>query len=292
MAKRKKRRRNKQRIENLTETILKILRQNHSRGFNYKQLGATLGVDDPSGRNQIIKTLKKLQAKGSIQEIERGKYSITPSVNYYTGTMDLTGKGEGYVLVDDLDDDIYIKHKNLNKALHGDVVEVYVFKRRKGGRLEGEVSKILQRKRTEFVGTIQVSEKFAFVETSGYNMYTDIFIPKSKIGKAGNGDKVLVKIEGWETHSESPVGSVVKVLGKPGEHHTEIHAILAQYGLPYEFPSEVEDYANSIDTSIKDSEVKKRRDMREVLTFTIDPKDAKDLMTLFLFRSLKMVIMK
>jgi ribonuclease R len=276
MPKRKKRRRNKQRIENLTESILKILRQNHSQSFNYKQLASKLGVDDPSSRNQIVKKLKQLQSKGTVQEIDRGKYILTPSVNYYTGVMDLTARGEGYVVVEDLDDDIFIRNKSLNKALNGDVVEVYVFKRKKGGKLEGEVSKILQRKRTEFVGTIQVSDKFAFVETTGYNMYTDIFVPKSKIHKAENGDKVLVKIEGWEAHSESPVGSVVKVLGKPGEHNTEIHSILAQYGLPYEFPSEVEEYANSLDTSIQASEIKKRRDMRETLTFTIDPKDAKD----------------
>ena len=107
-------------------------------------------------------------------------------------------------------------------------------------------------------------------------MYTDIFVPKSKIGGAENGDKVLVKMEGWEAHSESPLGSVIKVLGKPGEHHTEIHSILAQYGLPYEFPYEVETYANELDTSIQEDEIKKRRDMRKTLTFTIDPKDAKD----------------
>lgn len=276
MPKRKKRRRNKQRIENLTESILNILRKNHSQTFNYKQLASKLGVDDPSSRNQIIKKLKQLQTKGTIEEIERGKFRITPSVNYYTGVMDLTSRGEGYVVVEDLDDDIFIKNKSLNKALNGDVVEVYVFKRRKGGKLEGEVSKVLQRKRTEFVGTIQISEKFAFVETTGYNMYTDIFVPKSKILKAENGDKVLVKIEGWEAHSESPVGSVIKVLGKPGDHQTEIHAILAQYGLPYEFPPEVEKFANSLDTSIQAEEIKKRRDMRDTLTFTIDPKDAKD----------------
>ena len=226
--------------------------------------------------NQIVKKLKQLQGKGTVQEIERGKYILTPSVNYYTGVIDLTTRGEGYVIVEDLDDDIFIKNKNLNKALNGDVVEVYVFKRRRGGKTEGEVSKILQRKRTEFVGSIQISEKFAFVETSGYKMYTDIFVPKSKINKAENGDKVLVKIDGWEENSESPVGSVIKVLGKPGDHNTEIHSILAQYGLPYEFPIEVEAFANSIDTSIQDSEIKKRRDMRETLTFTIDPKDAKD----------------
>jgi ribonuclease R/exosome complex exonuclease DIS3/RRP44 len=223
-----------------------------------------------------VKKLKQLQSKGTIQEIERGKYIVTPSVNYHTGVMDLTSRGEGYVVVEGLEDDIFIKNKHLNKALNGDVVEVYVFNRKRSGKLEGEVSKILQRKRTEFVGTIQISEKFAFVETSGYNMYTDIFIPKSKIRKAENGDKVLVKIEGWEEHSESPVGTVIKVLGKPGEHHTEIHSILAQYGLPYEFPEEVESYANSLDTTIHNSEIKKRRDMRDTLTFTIDPKDAKD----------------
>lgn len=276
MPKRQKRKKRKQRIENLTESILKILRQNHAQPQNYKQLASKLGVEDPSSRNQIVKKLKQLQSKGTVQEIERGKYIITPSVNYYTGVIDITTRGEGYVIVEDLEDDIFIKNKFLNKALNGDVVEVYVFKRRRNGKSEGEVTKILQRRRTEFVGTIQISEKFAFVETNGYNMYTDIFVPKSKIKKAENGDKVLVKIEGWEENSDSPVGSVIKVLGKPGEHNTEIHSILAQYGLPYEFPQEVESYANSLDTSIQASEIKQRRDMRDVLTFTIDPKDAKD----------------
>lgn len=276
MPKRQKRKKNKQRIENLTESILQILRQNHSQPYNYKQLAAKLGVDDPSSRNQIIKKLKELQVKGTVQEIERGKYIVTPSVNYYTGVVDLTARGEGYVVVEDLEDDIFIKNKFLNKALNGDVVEVYVFKRRRNGKTEGEITKILQRRRTEFVGTIQISEKFAFVETSGYQMYTDIFVPISKINNAENGDKVLVKMEGWEEHSESPVGSVIKVLGKPGEHNTEIHSILAQYGLPYEFPEQVQRFADNLDTSIQDAEIKKRRDMRKALTFTIDPKDAKD----------------
>lgn len=275
MSKRRKRgKKNKQ--ENFTQHILSILRKEHSKAFNYKQIAAKLGQDDPSSRNQIVKSLKKLQGEGAIQEIERGKYILTPSQNYVTGVMDITSRGKGYVIVEGREEDIVIKPKNLNKALNGDVVEVYVFKRKRGGKEEGEVTKILQRKRTDFVGTIQVSEKFAFVECPGYSMYTDIFVPKSKINKAQTGDKVLVKMEGWEAHSESPVGSVIKVLGKAGEHHTEIHSILAQYGLPYEFPHEVEAYANNLDTSIQASEIKKRRDMRDILTFTIDPKDAKD----------------
>lgn len=273
---RHKRKKKNNKIENLSQTILNILRKDHSQAFNYKQIAAKLQLDDPSSRNQIVKKLKDLQGKGSIQEIERGKYILTPSQNYYTGKVDIAGRGHGYIIVEDLEDDIYVKSKNLNKALNGDIVEVYVFKRKKGGKTEGEVTKILERKRTEFVGTIQVQENFAFVDVTDYKMYTDIFVPKNKINGAKNGEKVLVAMEDWPEKADSPFGSVIKVLGMPGEHNTEIHSILAQYGLPYEFPKEVEDFANKIDTSIKASEIKKRRDMRNVLTFTIDPKDAKD----------------
>ena len=275
MPKRKKRRKNSN-SEGLTQPIIEVFRKNRSQSFNYKQIAAKLGYNDANSRNRIIKTLKKLQGKGTLQEIDRGKFILSPSMNYHTGVLDVNARGQGFVMVEGMEKDIVVKPKNLNKAFKGDVVEVYVFKRKRGGKTEGEITKILQRKRTEFVGTIQISEKFAFVDLSGYGMYTDIFVPKSRINKAEDGDKVLVKMEGWEEHSESPVGSVIKVLGKPGDHHTEIHAILAQYGLPYEFPAEVEMYANDLDTSIMDSEIKKRRDMREVLTFTIDPKDAKD----------------
>ncbi|MCH9661503.1 MAG: ribonuclease R [Bacteroidetes bacterium] len=286
MPKRHKRRKKKN-FEGMTKNILEVLRKSRNEALNYKQISAKLGLDDPSSRNQIIKTLKNLQGKETIQEIERGKYILTPSKNYHTGVMDLTSRGQGYVIVEGMEDDIFIKSKHVNKALQGDVVEVYVFNRKRSGKLEGEVTKILQRKRKEFVGTITVSDRFAFVECTGYNMYTDIFIPKSQINKAQNGDKVLVKMEGWEENSDSPVGSIIKVLGKPGEHNTEIHAILAQYGLPYEFPPEVEAYANELDTSIQPDEIKKRRDMRDVLTFTIDPKDAKDFDDALSFQTLE-----
>ena len=285
MPKHKRKKNNK--IENLSQTILDILRKDHSKSYSYKQIAAKLQLDDPSSRNQIIKKLKDLQGKGSIQEIERGKYILTPSLNYYTGKVDIAGRGQGYVIVEDLEDDIYVNSKNLNKALNGDIVEVYVFKRKKGGKSEGEVTKIIERKRTEFVGTIQVQENFAFVDVTDYKMYTDIFVPKNKINGAKNGEKVLVEMEEWPEKADSPFGRVLKVLGMPGEHNTEIHSILAQYGLPYEFPPEVEDYANKIDTSIKASEIKKRRDMRDVLTFTIDPKDAKDFDDALSFRKIE-----
>ncbi|RMA66022.1 ribonuclease R [Ulvibacter antarcticus] len=266
----------KQKIGNLSQSILAILRKDHSQPYNYKQIAAKLGVDDASSRNQIIKKLKDFQGKGTIQEIERGKYILTPSKNYYTGRVDIAGRGQGYIIVEDLEDDIFVSNKNLNKALNGDIVEVYVFKRKKGGKSEGEITKIIERKKTEFVGTIQVQENFAFVDITDHKMHTDIFVPKNKINGAKNGEKVLVLMEDWPEKADSPFGSVLKVLGMPGEHNTEIHSILAQYGLPYEFPAEVEEFANKIDTKINSEEIKKRRDMRKTLTFTIDPKDAKD----------------
>ncbi|PKP25066.1 MAG: ribonuclease R [Bacteroidetes bacterium HGW-Bacteroidetes-2] len=263
-------------LPNLSESILKILNQDSNKTFNYKQIAAKLGVDDASSRNQIIKKLKDLQGKDKVQEIERGKYQTVRSKDYFTGRLDMAGRGQGYVIVEDQKIDVFIANNNLNKALHGDSVEVYVFRRKKSGKTDGEITKIIKRNKTEFVGVIQIQQNFAFVEISDPKMYTDIFVPKNKINDAQNGDKVLVTIEDWPEKADSPFGSVIKVLGKPGEHNTEIHSILAQYGLPYDFPEEVENFANKMDTSIKTEEIKNRRDMREVLTFTIDPADAKD----------------
>lgn len=263
-------------LPQLTESILAILRKNREQPINYKQIAAKLGVDDPSSRNQIIKKLKELQGKKTIQELDRGKYILVPNQNYYTGRVDIAGRGQGYIIVEDLEDDILVKSKNLNHALQGDTVEVYVFKRKRGGKSEGEVTRIIERKKMEFVGVIGIKENFAFVEMTDHKMYTDIFVPKDNIGTAKDGEKVLVEIVDWPEKADSPIGKVIKSLGMPGEHNTEIHSILAQYGLPYEFPPEVEAFANKIDTSIQPQEIKKRRDMRKTLTFTIDPKDAKD----------------
>ena len=275
--KRKSRRRKKSpKIENITQGILKILKSEPHKTFNYKQIAAKFGVNDASSRNQIIKKLAQLAAKKQIEEVERGKFKIIPNINTFTGRLEITTKGTGYVVVEDLEDDIFIPNNNLNKALDGDEVEVYVYRRKRRGKSEGEITRIINRKRNEFVGVIELQKNYGFVNVQDGKMYTDIFVPKNKIGKSEHGDKVLVKLEDWPDNAESPFGKVVKVLGKPGEHHTEIHAILAQYGLPYEFPEEVEEFANQLDTSIQESEIKKRRDMRNILTFTIDPKDAKD----------------
>jgi ribonuclease R len=284
---RKKKRKSNNKISNLTNTILSILKNERNQSFNYKQIAAKLGVNDASSRNQITKTLQRLKAKQEIEEVERGKFKAIISSEYYTGILDVSARGSGYVICENFDDDIFIASNNINKALNGDEVELYVYKRRKRGKFEGEITKVIKRAKTEYVGVIQIHKSYAFLIADNTKMYTDIFIPINKINKAEDGDKVLVKFEDWPEKADSPYGKVIKVLGKPGEHDTEIHSILAEYGLPYEFPQEVEEYANKIDTSINTAEIKKRRDMRKVLTFTIDPKDAKDFDDALSFQVLK-----
>ena len=287
MKRRKKVNRRKKGIENLSTLILRLLRSHRSQSYNYKQIAAHLNVNDSHSRNQIIKKLQLLKSKNEIEEIERGKFKALINTDYHTGIIEVNSKGSGYVICDAFDDDIYIGSNYLNKALHLDEVEFYIFKRRRNGKLEGEVTQIIKRTKSSYVGVIQIHKSYAFVIADDKKMYKDIFIPSNKINKAEDGDKVLVSLQDWPEKADSPYGKVNKVLGKPGEHNTEIHAILADYGLPYEFPSEVLDFASSIDTSITKKEIEKRRDMRCDLTFTIDPKDAKDFDDALSFKALE-----
>ncbi|OOV28646.1 ribonuclease R [Flavobacterium sp. LM5] len=274
--------------KDFSDKILKILAQNPNKGFNYKQIGAKLALDDTQSRNQIIKDLKLLAASKKIIESEPGSYLVKAiSQDYYEGTIDMTGRKTAYFICPDFEEDVFIPTNNLNRALDKDKVKVYVYNRRKGKRPEGEVIEVVERAKTDFVGVIDIQKNFAFVSTANPKMYTDIFIPKDKIGEAEQGDVVLVHIEDWPKRADSPFGRVEKVLGKPGEHDTEIHAILAEYGLPSEFPIEVETFAQKIDTTIQKSEIAKRRDMRDTLTFTIDPKDAKDFDDALSFKKLE-----
>ena len=262
--------------KDFTTQLYKILSKDPSKSFNYKQIAAILELSDTKSRNEIIRDLKILKSQDKIHETEIGKYQIISKAEYYEGTIDMTSRKNGYFVCEELEDDVFIPFINLNHALDGDKVKVYIYNRRSSRKPEAEVLEIIERKKTEFVGVIDIQKNFAFVTTANTKMYTDIFIPKNKINNAEHGDVVLVNLEDWPKKADSPFGSVIKILGKPGEHNTEIHAILAEYGLPSDFPIEVEAEANKIDTSITEEEIKKRRDLRNVLTFTIDPKDAKD----------------
>lgn len=284
----KNKRAKKQRKNEITKGIFSILNKNKKQSFNYKQIASQLGITDAADRNLLIKILGDLSEKDKVETAGRGKYKAAPGKNYFTGTVSITRKGTASVISEALDEEVFIPFSLLSNALHGDEVEIYVFPRRKNAqRTEGEVTRILQRKRLSFVGVVQMHKNYAFVVSSDFRMYVDIFIPKHKIGKAGDGDKVLVEITHWPEKAPSPYGEIVEILGKPGEHHTEMHAILAEYGLPYAFPEEVTHSAEQLDTKIRATEIKKRRDMRKVLTCTIDPADAKDFDDALSFHKLK-----
>ena len=245
--------------KSFSDKIIKILSKSANKAFNYKQIAAILELDDTKSRNEIIKDLKILAAQKLIIETEPGKYLVkATSQKYYEGKIDMTSRKTGYFVSDELENDVFVPFVNLNHALDGDTVKAYVYDRRSSRKPEAEVLEILERAKEEFVGVIDIQKNFGFVTTANAKMYTDIFIPKNKIGEAQHGEVVLVKMEDWPKKADSPFGRVIKVLGKPGEHDTEIHAILAEYGLPYDFPIEVETYAKKLDTSITAEEIAKR----------------------------------
>lgn len=274
-------------IKDLTHKILQEFNKNPDKILNYKQLASKLEITDANGRNQIIKKLEELKSNDRISEISTGKFIIKEQSHYFIGVVDITSRGNAYVVCEDLEHDIYVPSRNLNRALNSDLVKVYVYNRRKNKKQEGDIVEILKRDKIDFVGVLQLSKNFGFVIPDDPKMYSDIFISESKLNDAKNGDKVLVEMKDWPGNSKNPFGEIKLVLGRPGDHNTEIHSILLEYGLPYTFPKEVEDFAEKLPLEISKEEIAKRRDLREVPTFTIDPKDAKDFDDALSFRMLK-----
>ena len=270
--------RKKNKYRHIEKKMLSFFRENPGKEYNYKQIAAVLELRDTRGRNELIKFLNLNVASQQLKSPSRGKYTLAANKKqYYQGRLEVTSSGRGFVICDDLDNDIRIPKSGLNTAFDGDFVEVYCYKRKKNGALEGEIATILERKKTEFVGILQVEKNYAFVLMRNSKMYTDFFIDKKQLTAAYNdGDKVLVRFDEWPKRAESPFGTLIKNFGPPGETSTEMHAILSDYGLPYQFPEAVERAATQIDQRITPEEIKKRRDFRDVLTFTIDPKTAKD----------------
>jgi ribonuclease R/exosome complex exonuclease DIS3/RRP44 len=263
-------------VKDLSAKILKTLNKNSQQSFNYKQVAAKLDISDAGGKQQIIKKLEELKQKQRIEETSRGKYKIIQNEHYHVGILEVTSNGNAFFISEGLERDAFIPTINLNRGLDGDTVKVYVYRRRNNDRFEGEVIEVIERAKTEFVGVLQMNKNFGFVIPDSQKMYADIFISKQHIGKAEHGDKVQAKITNWPDNSKNPFGKIITVLGKPGEHDTEIHSILLEYGLPYKFPEKVEKDAGKISMKITEEDIAKRRDMRSTTTFTIDPKDAKD----------------
>lgn len=284
---RKKKRKHSAHKENYSKRILSALRKNPNKPLNHKQIAAHLGVKDKIGRAQIIKNLTELSDKSKIDPVKRGKYKLAGDPDYFDGVLDMTTRGKGYVIVEELEKDIYITHKKLNHALNGDEVRVYCYGNPHKRKPEGEIISVLKRKTKVFVGVLQLKDTFGFVEVNDPRMYTDIFVRRSHIKNAKDGEVVQVEIKDWPKQNDSPEGKIIKRLGEPGKHETEIQSILAEHERASDFPKEVEDFAESVETKIQAKDIKDRRDMRKELTFTIDPKDAKDFDDALSFRVLE-----
>lgn len=269
----------KSKNNSLQEKVLSAFRSNPTLDMNYKQVSRQLKITQTSKKKIIDKVLHELEAKGALIEEKPGKFKLVgtdENLNKLVGKVDMTTSGTAYVEVEGLPNDIYIGEKDLDVALHGDLVEIAILRVKRNGKPIGKVIEIIERAQTEFVGTLQKSAKYAFLIPDSRRMPVDLFIPLDKLNGAKDGEKVIAKMTNWPSDADSPFGEIIQVLGKPGENETEMHSILAEYGLPLKFPDGIEAAAENLDVRIHESEVKKRRDLREVTTFTIDPADAKD----------------
>ncbi|MEZ5011809.1 MAG: RNB domain-containing ribonuclease, partial [Bacteroidales bacterium] len=227
-------------------------------------------------RAMITNILNELKGTGYLKEVQKGRFRLKQKGAFVTGKVDMTRMGYGFIITDDIEDDVFVSGRSLNTALHGDVVKVRLLLGRKGNRPEGEVVEIIERARETFVGTIELMPHFAFLIPDTKGMPFDLFIPLDKLKGAKQGEKAVARIIDWDKRQKNPVAEIVDVLGMPGEHETEIHAILAEFELPSKFTDEVEAAAAQVETVITKEEIARRRDFRKVPTFTIDPADAKD----------------
>ena len=277
MSKRKKTRSQKPRFS-LTRALFDFLENHPNQDFNFKEIALAIGLKDTESRNELLKRIKRAVSEKKINEPVTGRYRLAQDTSeVFEGTIDLNSSGNGYVISEVLEDDLFIHQSNLKGALHRDTVLFkYNTKVRRGSKPEAVVTEVLKRYKTTFVGIVEESDRFLFVRPTSQKMTTDIFVRKSKDINVKNGDKVVVEIIAWGTAKNAPEGKIIENLGVTGTHHTEIHAILAEYGLPLHFEPEVQLFADQIDTSISEQEIKNRRDFRSTLTFTIDPTDAKD----------------
>ena len=263
-----------------TKKIIKTLYDNPNRSMNYKQLAAVLNIHNIIDREILIKDLQSLLADKKIVEASRGKFKINAEQHTAIGTIDITQNGTAYVSVEGVEDDYLVSKSKKKNALQGDLVKIFILprKRGRGSRIEAEVVEVLSRFRTRFTGVFQEAEngKYGFVLTDRRTVNVDFYIPKAKFNNAKTGEKVVVELSYWPFDADNPFVKITDVLGQPEETQAEMHAIMLDYNLPMEFPAEVLEEAEDISAELDANEIKKRRDMRDVPTFTIDPKDAKD----------------
>jgi ribonuclease R len=258
----------------LKRKIIHLLSESNNKAFNSKQIAKALGFHQPIKKKLVHQLMEDMHRDGVIKS-ENDGFVMSNSFNSSEGIIEFTSKGSAYILKEE-EDDIYIPKEKTKNALDGDLVAFSVVKNSNKKKTEGKVERVIERKKTEFVGTLEVSDKFAFVITDSRKTHVDFFIDLKHLNKAQNGDKVIVKLMNWPEKMNSPFGKITKILGKSGETNTEMNAIMEDFELPYEFPTEVLQAAEDVNTTISKEEIAKRKDFRNVDTITIDPFDAKD----------------
>jgi len=272
----------------LTTMVLNIFEQNGNTPLNYKQVSAKLNVHDQDAREVILDILKDQVFSGVLKESTPGKFQLLELKTYIEGRVDMTADGSAFVVTDDeFESDIFVAPRKLRNALNGDRVKVYVYAKSRGKNKEGEVIEILQRAKMEFTGIVKLSERFAFFIPDDRKMLHDIFIPMTELNGAKNGIKAVAEITDWPAEAKNPIGRIKHILGVQGENDTEMNAILAEFGFPLVFPKEVEHEAEAIPDVITPEEISRRRDFRNIITFTIDPFDAKDFDDALSYRQLE-----
>lgn len=255
--------------------IVGFLQQNNKQSFNYKQISFGIGATHPSNRMDVINVLDELAAADDIMEVELGKYKAkanrgTENIGYFVRRSN----GKNAVIVDD--EQIFVAERNSMHALNGDKVRVVVSAARKGQEPEAQVIEIVEAKDQQFVGTLKIEKNYAALITDSKFLAADIVLPRGRLKGGNNGDKAVARIVQWRDDEMNPRGEIIDILGAKGENNTEMHAILAEFGLPYKYPENVEKAAEKIQEGITKEEVARREDFRNVTTFTIDPRDAKD----------------
>lgn len=262
--------------DKLSQKITHLLNSNSQKAYSISQITKKLGFRRKDYNREIPYIVTKLEKQGKIQALSNGSFKSNKEPEFTIGKVDHVNARFAYVVPIDGTDDIYVSAKDMKFAMDGDTVRVAVKDKSHGKKQEGYVLEVLEHGKDQVVGRIEFSPRFAFVIPDNRKLHQDIFVSLTETMKAAHNDKVIVKIKQWPGQDKSPEGEVIRVLGKAGENNAEIHSIMAEFDLPFEFPTYVEKETESINEKLPQKEIENRRDFRDISTLTIDPEDAKD----------------
>ncbi len=273
----KKEKNKKEKFSNqLRQNILQIFNDNPSALFNYKQISSFLDISDKALRKRVFEVLLGLCEEGLLKETARGKFRSTSNRKQIEGIADIAKRGAAYIISDQLEEDLYIPAKYVNQVIHGDRVLVEMVNPKGRKKKEGRIVKILGREERRIIGTLDIQRKYAFLVPDDPKIDVDIFIPRGKTKTGETGDKAIARVTDWPDSAKNPFGEITEVLGASDSNDVQMKSILSASGIRFSFPDEVIAESNQVTIALDPTEVSKRRDFRSILTFTIDPVDAKD----------------